>query len=72
MDSRNGGCAAADGATSNAVISIATNTATERTVRMLDNVVPATIPALGPKDRPDNPAHPLHGGHEQSWQTRRR
>jgi hypothetical protein len=38
VDSRNGGCAAADGATSNAVISIAMNAAAERTLLMLDNV----------------------------------
>jgi len=47
VDSRDGGCPAADGATTSAVISIAINAATERTVRMLDNLDPQRFESQG-------------------------
>jgi hypothetical protein len=39
LDNRKGDCAVADGATSSAVISIASSTASERTLLMLDNLI---------------------------------
>lgn len=65
-DSRNGGWAEADGATTSAVISIAMNTATERRVLMLDNLARQRLGSQG------NPCSALRGAGPGGWQTVRR